>query len=53
MDKFAKAEATTPEERAAAVEATAVTSWDELPEGAHEAAQVVAANLDRLVEQTN
>lgn len=53
MDKFANAEAMSPKDRANHVEANTVTSWDELPEGSQEAAQAVAANLERLVEQTN
>ncbi len=52
MDKFDKAEAMTPADRRAHFEKNFVTSCEELPKGSHEAAQAIAAELERPAGQS-
>ena len=52
MDKFGRAEAMRPADWEAHFEQNIATNWEQLPEGAHEAAQAIAAKLERLAEQS-
>ena len=52
FDKFDEAEAMTPADWEPHFEKSIVTNWEQLPKGSHEAAQAIAARLERLAGQS-